>query len=115
LELARTAGRIALTFVPFLAFKNHRSRRILKHAEKHANENEGQWEATKTAEAQKMKTRTALSRILLISPAILLIATIGAALERTPLTGRYVFRNNPLADELTHYTFIQMASDHPFS
>ena len=40
---------------------------------------------------QRIRTRTILFHLLLLAPVLLFWATIVASLERTPLTGRYVF------------------------
>jgi hypothetical protein len=92
LEMARTVGRIALTFVPFLLFSNHRSRRWLRRAEAYASKegNKGPWEEKKTIETNRIKMRTGVLHVLLLFPISLFFVTILASLERTPLTGRCV-------------------------
>ena len=40
---------------------------------------------------QKIRTRTILFHLMLLTPVLLFWATIVASLERTPLTGRCVF------------------------
>ncbi|KAF9267722.1 hypothetical protein L218DRAFT_954912 [Marasmius fiardii PR-910] len=86
LELARTAARIVLTFVPFVLLKNHKSRRYLKHAELIGQPAS---EEKKTQLLKSIRTRTIIFHILLLIPATLFWATIVASMERTPLTGRW--------------------------
>ncbi|KAF8917455.1 hypothetical protein CPB85DRAFT_1374243 [Mucidula mucida] len=86
LEIARTAGRIVLTFVPVILLKNHKSRRILKHVELQGHEAS---EAKKNDILKRIRNRTILFHILLMIPATLFWATIIASMERTPLTGRW--------------------------
>ena len=83
LEVARTAVRIALTFVPVILIKNHKIKRKLKYAEAKGD----------TALAEKvraMRTKTVFFHGILFIPVLIFWATILASLERTPLTGRYV-------------------------
>jgi Zn-dependent protease with chaperone function len=87
LEFARTAGRIALTFVPLLIFRNHKTRRKLQNSAANGSES-GNEEGT-NALLQKIRHRTILFRILLSIPFVLFCATLIASLERTPLTGRW--------------------------
>ncbi|KAI0784254.1 peptidase family M48-domain-containing protein [Abortiporus biennis] len=86
LEMARTAVRIALTFVPIILLKNHKSKRFLSKAE--------QWkipdlDAKKDMIIKGIRHRTILFHVLLFAPFLLFWATIIASLERTPLTGRW--------------------------
>ncbi|KAF7312241.1 hypothetical protein MIND_00237100 [Mycena indigotica] len=86
MELVRTAGRIVLTIIPVLMFKNHKTRRHLKHAALHgfpiSEEKQDQL-------LQKMRRRTYIFHALFLIPAVLFWGTIFASLERTPLTGRW--------------------------
>uniref|UniRef100_A0A0W0EZN5 Peptidase M48 domain-containing protein n=1 Tax=Moniliophthora roreri TaxID=221103 RepID=A0A0W0EZN5_MONRR len=86
LEIARTAGRIVLTFVPIILLKNHKSRRYLKHAEligKPASEEK------REQVLKRIRQRTIFFHILLAIPVTLFWATVIASMERTPLTGRW--------------------------
>ncbi|KAF7797095.1 hypothetical protein EIP86_008287 [Pleurotus ostreatoroseus] len=82
LELARTAVRIALTFVPVILIKNMKAKRHLQWAEAR-----GDHEMAERVRA--MRTKTVFFHVLLFIPAALFWATILASLERTPLTGRW--------------------------
>ncbi|THH01482.1 hypothetical protein EW026_g1252 [Hermanssonia centrifuga] len=82
LEIVRTAARIALTFVPVILIKNHKTKRKLRAAEA-----SGDLEL-----AEKVRTirhRTVFFHVLLFIPVFIFWATILASLERTPLTGRW--------------------------
>ncbi|PBL03496.1 hypothetical protein ARMGADRAFT_912638 [Armillaria gallica] len=85
-EIARTAGRIVLTFVPVILLKNHKSRRYLKFADLKGIPTS---EEKKTQLLKRIRNRTILFHILLLIPATLFWLTIIASLERTPLTGRW--------------------------
>ncbi|KIY71490.1 hypothetical protein CYLTODRAFT_429409 [Cylindrobasidium torrendii FP15055 ss-10] len=85
LEIARTAGRIVLTFVPLILFKNHKTRRVLKHFELDGDAAEDK----KNMLLKRIRNRTLLFHILLLIPTTLFWATIIASMERTPLTGRW--------------------------
>lgn len=80
--MARTAGRIVLTFVPIILLKNAKSRHGLKK-----NPNASEEKVTRTL--NKIKARTRVFQILLSIPTVLILATVLASLERTPLTGRW--------------------------
>lgn len=87
LEIARTAGRIALTFVPVILIKNRKSLYWLKKAEIHGIP------TTEEKKAQLLKyvrKRTVLLHLLFFVPVFTFWLTIVASLERTPLTGRCV-------------------------
>ncbi|KAF9488981.1 hypothetical protein BDN71DRAFT_371959 [Pleurotus eryngii] len=86
LEVARTAGRIALTFVPVILIKNRKSLYWLKKAEIHGIP------TTEEKKAQLLKyirKRTVLLHLLFFVPVFTFWLTIVASLERTPLTGRW--------------------------
>ena len=83
IELARTAGRIALSLAPLLLFKNRKSRKWLQ-------KDLPGMEEKRPAILQKIRTRTILFHLLILTPVLLFLATIVASLERTPVTGRYV-------------------------
>ncbi|KAL0954560.1 hypothetical protein HGRIS_003521 [Hohenbuehelia grisea] len=85
LELVRTAGRIALTFVPFVFLHNMKSKMIIKKAHIHGIV---VTQEKKDLILKRMKRRTILLHLLLTVPAVLFWGTIVASLERTPLTGR---------------------------
>ncbi|KAJ7274375.1 hypothetical protein B0H12DRAFT_1088370 [Mycena haematopus] len=86
MELIRTAGRIVLTITPVILFKNHKTRRHLKHAALHGIPLSE--EKTNTL-LKRLRNRTLLFHLLFFIPGILFWATIFASLERTPLTGRW--------------------------
>jgi hypothetical protein len=88
LEVARTAGRIALTFVPVLFLKNLGSRKYIQYATVNGNPVS---EEKKSILLKRIRNRTILFYILLFTPLTLFWAAIMASLERTPLTGRYGF------------------------
>ncbi|THV03247.1 hypothetical protein K435DRAFT_962618 [Dendrothele bispora CBS 962.96] len=85
LELARTAARIVLTFVPVILLKNHKSRKYLKLADVNGTP---ATEEKKQALLKRIRHRTAFFHFLLAIPAVLFWAAIFASMERTPLTGR---------------------------
>lgn len=84
MELARAASRVALSLAPFLLIKNRTSRKILQ-------KNLPGMEEERPAILQRIRTRRILFQLLIMTPVVLFWATIIASLERTPLTGRYVF------------------------
>ncbi|KAF7316816.1 hypothetical protein HMN09_00414700 [Mycena chlorophos] len=86
MELVRTAGRIVLTIIPVLMFKNAKTRRHLKHAALHGIPIS---EEKQDHILKKMRRRTLLFHALFLIPGILFWGTIFASLERTPLTGRW--------------------------
>ncbi|OCH94358.1 hypothetical protein OBBRIDRAFT_789265 [Obba rivulosa] len=85
LEIARTAARITLTFVPVILLKNLKSKKELRWAEKTGRTDE----ARKELVLKRIRNRTILFHALLLIPVLLFWATIAASLERTPLTGRW--------------------------
>ncbi|KAG9316940.1 hypothetical protein JVU11DRAFT_3023 [Chiua virens] len=87
IELARTAGRIALTLVPLVMLKNRWTKKILKH---HTHFHpEGVSEEKKAALLKRVRSRTLITHLLLFIPAALLWLGILASVEQTPLTGRW--------------------------
>lgn len=83
----RTAGRIALTFLPLLLFKNGWAKKYLKHHEKfHPGTPVN--EEKKTALLKRIRTRTVIFNVLLFIPFGLFWLAILASAEQTPLTGR---------------------------
>ncbi|KDR76253.1 hypothetical protein GALMADRAFT_247551 [Galerina marginata CBS 339.88] len=85
-ELARTASRIALTFIPLLWFKNKRSEKMIKYAALHGFPTS---EEHKEKQMSKIRRRTRALQVLLFIPFFIFWATIVASLEQTPLTGRW--------------------------
>ena len=81
MELAKAASRIALSLAPLLFFKNRKSRRMLQ---------KNLPEEKRPVILQRLRMRTILFHVLILTPILLFWATIIASLERTPLTGRYV-------------------------
>ncbi|KAL4062899.1 peptidase family M48-domain-containing protein [Scleroderma yunnanense] len=88
LEVARTAGRIVLTFLPLLLFKNRYTRKYIRHHERFHN-GEPVSEEKKALLLQKIRRRTILFHMLLFIPVALFWGAILASAERTPLTGRW--------------------------
>ncbi|KAF9468064.1 peptidase family M48-domain-containing protein [Collybia nuda] len=86
LEIARTAGRIALTFMPVILLTNRKSQIGMKIAALKGNPPS---EESKTELLRKIRNRKVFLYILLLVPATLFWATIIASLEKTPLTGRW--------------------------
>ena len=86
-ELARTASRIALTFIPLVWIKYIKVRKVIKT---------GSFHGVPTTEEDKvrylkwLRNGRVVLRTLLSIPFVLFWATIIASLERTPLTGRCV-------------------------
>lgn len=90
IEFARTAGRIALTFVPLLLFKNRWTRKIIKH---HHHLHPGMPPVSEEKKAQLLRcnhSRTWFLYILLFIPTALFWVGIIASAEQAPLTGRCV-------------------------
>jgi hypothetical protein len=96
IEVIRTAGRVALTFIPVLLVKNHVSRKMLKKIEMVKNES-GDTTLPRTMKefvgrqgklVQNIRRRTILFHALIFTPLIMFWAAVIASLERTPLTGR---------------------------
>ncbi|KAF8273231.1 hypothetical protein EI94DRAFT_1776422 [Lactarius quietus] len=97
LEIIRTAGRVALTFIPVLIVKNHASRRLLKKIELVKKESgDGvlpnpvkEFIGKQSHLLLGIRRRTILFHALIFTPCILFWAAVIASLERTPLTGRW--------------------------
>ncbi|KAJ8455498.1 hypothetical protein ONZ45_g18930 [Pleurotus djamor] len=85
LEAVRTAARIALTFIPVILIKNHKSRYWLKKAEVHGIPTS---EEKKAKLLHYIRKRTLLLHFLFFVPVVAFWVTIIASLERTPITGR---------------------------
>lgn len=85
-EVARTASRIALTFLPAILIGRNRSRRMIQHAHIHGIPIS---EEKRAKHMKKLKVTTRLLQVLTVIPLVLFWATITASLERTPLTGRW--------------------------
>ncbi|KAF9036201.1 hypothetical protein BJ165DRAFT_1331541, partial [Panaeolus papilionaceus] len=86
LELARTAGRIALTFIPVLWLGNMKAKKMFKYAAIHGIKHT---EEKKEMYIRRMRRSANLAKILFAIPMLLFWATIIAGMERTPLTGRW--------------------------
>ncbi|PPQ66222.1 hypothetical protein CVT24_000334 [Panaeolus cyanescens] len=86
LELARTAGRIALTFIPVLWLGNMKAKKMFKYAAVHGIKHT---EEKKQLYIRRMRRSANLAKILFAIPMLLFWATLIAGLERTPLTGRW--------------------------
>ncbi|KAI9461624.1 hypothetical protein BJY52DRAFT_188621 [Lactarius psammicola] len=97
LEVIRTAGRVALTFIPVLLVKNHASRKLLKKIELVKKESGDsvlpnpvkEFVAKQGHLLHGIRRRTILFHALIFTPCILFWAAVIASLERTPLTGRW--------------------------
>lgn len=88
IEVARTAARIALTFLPLILFKNRWSKKYLKHHDKfHPGTVD---EEKKAALLKRIRARTLVFNVLLFVPVTLFWLAILASAEQTPITGRYV-------------------------
>ncbi|XP_006459526.1 hypothetical protein AGABI2DRAFT_201869 [Agaricus bisporus var. bisporus H97] len=87
LELARTAVRIVLSFVPCIVFKNRWSHKIVLGGKSR----HGQPLSAEARERvlKSIRQRGTFLRIILLVPFALFWGTIIASLERTPLTGRW--------------------------
>ncbi|KAF4613527.1 hypothetical protein D9613_007809 [Agrocybe pediades] len=85
-ELARTASRIALTFIPFLWIHNVKTKKMIKYAALHGFPAS---EEHKAAQLTRVRRFTTALQVLLFIPFALFWATIVASLEKTPLTGRW--------------------------
>jgi hypothetical protein len=96
LEVIRTAGRVALTFIPVLLVKNHASRKLLKRIEIVKKESGDstlprpvkEFVGSQGKLLQSIRRRTILFHALIFTPIVLFWAAVVASLERTPLTGR---------------------------
>jgi hypothetical protein len=89
IEVARTAGRIALTFVPLIIFKNRWARKYIKHHDRF-HHGEPVSEEKKALLLKHLRQRTVFFHVLLFIPAALFWIAILASMEQTPITGRYV-------------------------
>ncbi|KAH0833342.1 hypothetical protein J3R83DRAFT_12411 [Lanmaoa asiatica] len=89
IEVARTAGRIALTLVPLIMFKNRLTRKFIKHHDR-LHPDMPVSEERKAILLKRLRSRTVFTHFLLFIPAALLWLGILASAERTPLTGRCV-------------------------
>jgi hypothetical protein len=92
IEVARTAARIALTFLPLILFKNRFSKKYLKHHEIF-HPGVPVDEEKKAAVLKRIRARTLVFNVLLFVPVILFWLAILASAEQTPITGRYVMDN----------------------
>jgi hypothetical protein len=96
LEVVRTAGRVALTFIPVILVKNHASRKLLKKIEIVKKESGDstlprpvkEFVANQGNLLQSIRRRTILFHALIFTPFIMFWVAVVASLERTPLTGR---------------------------
>ncbi|KAG1798534.1 peptidase family M48-domain-containing protein [Suillus plorans] len=88
IEVARTAARIALTFLPLILFKNRWSKKYLKHHDKfHPGTPVN--EEKKAALLKRIRARTLVFNVLLFVPVTLFWLAILASAEQTPITGRW--------------------------
>ncbi|KAG1770937.1 peptidase family M48-domain-containing protein [Suillus occidentalis] len=88
IEVARTAARIALTFLPLILFKNRFSKKYLKHHEIF-HPGVPVDEEKKAAVLKRIRARTLVFNVLLFVPVILFWLAILASAEQTPITGRW--------------------------
>jgi hypothetical protein len=96
LEVIRTAGRVALTFIPVLLVKNHASRKLLKKIEMVKKESGDstlprpvkEFVARQGKVLKSIRRRTILFHALVFTPFVMFWVAVIASLERTPLTGR---------------------------
>lgn len=89
IEVARTAGRIALTFVPLIIFRTRYTRKFIRHHD-HLHPDMPVSEEKKAMLLGRLRSHTLFTHVLLFIPALLFWLGILASLEQTPLTGRYV-------------------------
>ncbi|KIL67603.1 hypothetical protein M378DRAFT_73403 [Amanita muscaria Koide BX008] len=87
LELTRTAGRIAMTFIPVILIKNYKSRMRIKHAALHGLPAS---EEKINTHLKRIRARTLLVNFLFLIPFTLFWATIIASLEQTPALLRWM-------------------------
>ncbi|TFK40386.1 hypothetical protein BDQ12DRAFT_628347 [Crucibulum laeve] len=85
-EIARTASRIALTFLPVVLVKNHKTRKRYAAAHIHGVPIS---EEKKDMLKKRIRKGNMALHIMILIPFTLFWATIIASLERTPLTGRW--------------------------
>ncbi|KAG6335179.1 hypothetical protein ID866_3905 [Astraeus odoratus] len=88
IEVARTVGRIALTFLPLILFKNRFTRKYIKHHE-HFHNGQPVPEEKKALLLRRIRTRTIAFHTLLFIPVALFWIAILASAEQAPLTGRW--------------------------
>ncbi|KAN0092707.1 hypothetical protein V8E55_003491 [Tylopilus felleus] len=88
IEVARTAARIALTFVPLMMFKKRMTKRFIKHHH-HLHPDLVVSEEKKAMILKRLRSHTLFTQLLLFIPAALLWLGILASIEQTPLTGRW--------------------------
>ncbi|KAF9533816.1 hypothetical protein CPB83DRAFT_756947 [Crepidotus variabilis] len=86
LEIARTAGRIALTFIPIFWLGGLRSKRAIQYAAVHGIPVSDE---KREAHIRTLRRSILALKILVAIPFTLFWATIIGSLERTPLTGRW--------------------------
>jgi len=97
-------GRVVMTFLPVVLLKKHSSIRKIRHAQLHgiplSDEKREKY-------MRRLKSSTRLLQVMLFIPFIVFWVTIVAALERTPLTGRWRTillspeEEDEIADQLT--------------
>ncbi|KAI5122271.1 hypothetical protein M0805_002352 [Coniferiporia weirii] len=85
IEFARTAARIALTFVPLVMMKNHFSRKYLKYVIK----DNPDMEERRVELRRRIRQHTLFYRALIAVPFVIFGLTFIASMERTPLSGRW--------------------------
>lgn len=88
LELARTAGRIALTFIPILYLGKIKEKRAIQYAAIHGIPVSDE---KREAHVRNLRRKTRLLQVLCFIPFSLFWSTMVGSLEQTPLTGRSVF------------------------
>ncbi|VDC04779.1 unnamed protein product [Peniophora sp. CBMAI 1063] len=120
LEVIRAVGRVTLTFVPFVLFKNIVSRKYLKKVDQFNEEHPDKpfpfhhGDETKYAEKRQflirgIRRRTIIFHMLMFAPFALFALAILASIERTPLTGRW--RTILLSPEEEEVIAQQLAGD----
>lgn len=86
--MARTAGRIALTFIPILMLGKMKEKRAIQYAAIHGIPLSDE---KKEAHTRNLRRKTRLLQMLILIPFSLFWSTMIGSLEQTPLTGRSVF------------------------
>jgi cell division protein FtsL len=76
-----------LTFVPVLSLKSYGAQRYLQHVNHTGNPTP---EKEKGRLLKRIRMLSRVNKILLSIPVIMVLATVLASMERTPLTGRCV-------------------------
>lgn len=111
-------GRVTLTFVPLVLFKNMVSRKYLRKVdnEKHPNEaspyhrgDEAKYTAKREYLIKGIRRRTIIFHLLMFAPFALFALAVLASIERTPLTGRW--RTILLSPEEEEVISQQLAGD----